>query len=481
MRSWPATTYHVVGTYDGTTQRLYVNGAQSVQAALTGAITTNTNAFSIGAWNTTSEFFAGTLDEVAVYPNVLSAARVSSHYTAGVSSPGAILAVAKNAPASDGLRVSARVPTGGSTPVAVAFDGTLNRIYVTRNAGTGDHASNGITVIDSASRRVIAQITTGRWSPSSVTVNPATHLVYVTSATFGAVADHSTVKVIDPRTNKIVHSIPVGPGPKAIAVNPRTNRIYVTDQSGTEAGASVAVIDGATNTVVASIPIGSYDPYAANPTGLAVNNGTNTVYATNPFDGTLHVIDGNTNTVMRTITIGDVPTAVALNETTNTVYVTQSAANHIAVVDGGTGAITAGVIVGSEPRGIAVDALRDLVYVTADSGLTLVDGRTNQVTVTAPAGEEPRGVAVNTSTRTVVVANGPPRTSRSSPMEHAAVPAPERTAASGASPRHHLARSRTACKRCRGRAAARCRGEQRGEHRRRRQRLRRERLGHRGC
>src|SRR4029450_9162361 len=36
-------TYHVVGTYDGSTQRLYVNGAQVASTALTGAITTNSN------------------------------------------------------------------------------------------------------------------------------------------------------------------------------------------------------------------------------------------------------------------------------------------------------------------------------------------------------------------------------------------------------------------------------------------------------
>ena len=44
-------TYHVVGTYDGTTQRLYVNGTQVASAALSGAITTNTNPLTIGSWN----------------------------------------------------------------------------------------------------------------------------------------------------------------------------------------------------------------------------------------------------------------------------------------------------------------------------------------------------------------------------------------------------------------------------------------------
>src|SRR5213076_153839 len=37
------TTYHVVATFDGATQRLYINGAQVASAALSGAATVTTN------------------------------------------------------------------------------------------------------------------------------------------------------------------------------------------------------------------------------------------------------------------------------------------------------------------------------------------------------------------------------------------------------------------------------------------------------
>jgi hypothetical protein len=77
-------TYHVVGTYDGATQRLYVNGTQVASAALSGAITTNANPVAIGSWNGSVEFFNGTIDEAAVYPVALSAARVAAHRSAGI-------------------------------------------------------------------------------------------------------------------------------------------------------------------------------------------------------------------------------------------------------------------------------------------------------------------------------------------------------------------------------------------------------------
>ena len=74
--------YHVVGTYDGTTERLYINGVQVTSAALTGAITTSSNSLTIGSGGAAG-YFAGTIDDVAVYGTALSAARVASHYTAG--------------------------------------------------------------------------------------------------------------------------------------------------------------------------------------------------------------------------------------------------------------------------------------------------------------------------------------------------------------------------------------------------------------
>jgi hypothetical protein len=76
-------TYHVVGTFDGSTQRLYVNGTQVASAALTGSATTNANTLYVGSWDGASEFFSGTIDEPAVYNVVLSASQVAAHYRAG--------------------------------------------------------------------------------------------------------------------------------------------------------------------------------------------------------------------------------------------------------------------------------------------------------------------------------------------------------------------------------------------------------------
>ncbi len=76
-------TYHVVGTYDGSTQRIYLNGVQVASTSLSGAISTSTDPLSIGSWDGTMEYFNGVIDEAAVYRTALSASRVAAHYDAG--------------------------------------------------------------------------------------------------------------------------------------------------------------------------------------------------------------------------------------------------------------------------------------------------------------------------------------------------------------------------------------------------------------
>ena len=74
--------YHLVGTYDGSVQRLYVNGSLVASQAQTGNVDTVGGDFRIGTTRAT-EFFNGTIDDVAVYNKALTPAQVEAHYEAG--------------------------------------------------------------------------------------------------------------------------------------------------------------------------------------------------------------------------------------------------------------------------------------------------------------------------------------------------------------------------------------------------------------
>jgi hypothetical protein len=83
---------HVVGVWDGTTAKLYVNGVDT-GAANTGAggYSASTSAiFSVGAYETGLSASAGNFDEIAFYSSALSAAQIQAHYNAASSlTPGA--------------------------------------------------------------------------------------------------------------------------------------------------------------------------------------------------------------------------------------------------------------------------------------------------------------------------------------------------------------------------------------------------------
>jgi hypothetical protein len=120
---------HLVGTYDGTTVSFYVNGVLATTAS-SAFVPTMTKPLRIGGGNTDGpmEFpFAGSIDEVAVYPTALAATRVQAHYTAGTGYRAAVLA---DTPASY-YRLDDRLPD----TVAVDNAGTLMPSNAT-NAGT---------------------------------------------------------------------------------------------------------------------------------------------------------------------------------------------------------------------------------------------------------------------------------------------------------------------------------------------------------
>ena len=75
--------HHLVGTYDGSELRVYVDGVSENSDAATGAITGDATALQIGRNPRASqEYLGGVVDEVAFYDYALSAARIQAHYDA---------------------------------------------------------------------------------------------------------------------------------------------------------------------------------------------------------------------------------------------------------------------------------------------------------------------------------------------------------------------------------------------------------------
>ena len=83
----PGRIYHVVGTYDGSKLRIYVNGvldATTEHPGLLGQIASPGGGLVTIGWGPRpSPDFAGLLDDVAIYNKALSPARIEDHYALG--------------------------------------------------------------------------------------------------------------------------------------------------------------------------------------------------------------------------------------------------------------------------------------------------------------------------------------------------------------------------------------------------------------
>ena len=66
---------HLAATFDGTTQRLYVNGTQVGSLASAGSIMTSTSPVKIGGNSIWGEWFDGLIDEVRIYNRARASAR----------------------------------------------------------------------------------------------------------------------------------------------------------------------------------------------------------------------------------------------------------------------------------------------------------------------------------------------------------------------------------------------------------------------
>jgi hypothetical protein len=153
--------HHVVATLGRDGMVLYVDGAQvAASTASLPALGGFRGYWRVGGDNLsgwlsrpTSDYFKGTLDEVAVYPGVLSAAQVADHYTNRGAPP----------------------PSNQSTTVGVAADTYIDQNFPTTNYGTANpiKATSGV-------RRALFRFDTSAAVPAGNVATGATLRIYAT-------------------------------------------------------------------------------------------------------------------------------------------------------------------------------------------------------------------------------------------------------------------------------------------------------------
>src|SRR4029079_16138693 len=205
------------------------------------------------------------------------------------------------------------------------------------------------------------------------------------------------ISVIDPNTDAIVETLKADRG-SLTALNPVTNRLYVSARPGTDP----SVIDLATkqSTVIRAGTEGN---------ALSVNVKDNKIYFVGYEDNFLTVVDGVTNQPTRITLPGFHRWDSAFRETTGRLYLPTPNDDAVTVVNTRTNAVST-VGTGSVPMAGALSGVTNRIYGVnyGSSDVTVIDGALNRPIATIKVGLWPQQIAVNTKTKLISFVNTQP-------------------------------------------------------------------------
>src|SRR5579863_755103 len=252
--------------------------------------------------------------------------------------------------------VLASVPEGGITghEVTASPDGELAFVPIYGNSGVGKPGTDGtnIVVIDIAARKVVGNIAFDHGiRPHCPMIGPKDGLLYVTTEL------DKTITVIDPKTLKIVGTLPTGqPESHMLILSHDGHRAYTANVG----PGTVSVIDVQARKVLRVIPI------SANTQRIAISPDDKWVFTADQTKPQMAVIDTASNTVAKGIPMGGQGYGSAPTPDGRWLLVALPDQNKVAVIDLKTMQVARAVAVGDYPQEVLVRPDGKSAYVSCE-------------------------------------------------------------------------------------------------------------------
>jgi len=282
-------------------------------------------------------------------------------------------------------REVAEVPEGGITghEVAASPDGQTAYVPIYGNSGVGRPGTDGRTmaVIDVASRRVVRTLDFDRpMRPHCAVFGPKNGLLYVTTELA------NSITVIDPKSLRIVSSIPTGQTEShMLAITQDGERGYTANVG----PGTVSAIDLVAKKTLAIIPI------SRNTQRIALSPDDRWVFTADQTAPRLAVIDTSTNTLKTWVALPTVAYGTAATPDGRWLLITLPDDNEIGVLDIETMKISRTVAVGKTPQEVVVRPDGEVAYVScmAAGKIAAVNLKTWTVDKMIAAGPDADGLA----------------------------------------------------------------------------------------
>jgi YVTN family beta-propeller protein len=282
-------------------------------------------------------------------------------------------------------RVLASVPEGGITghEVIASADGKLAFVPIYGNSGVGKPGTDGtnIAVIDIATRKVVGNIAFDHGiRPHCPMIGPKDGLLYVTTEI------DKTITIIDPKTLKIIGTVPTGQPESHMLVLSHDGRRAYTANVGP---GTVSVIDLKTRKVLKVIPI------SANTQRISISPDDKSVFTADQTKPQMAVVDTATDTVAKWIPMEAIGYGAAPTPDGRWLLVALPDQNKVAVIDLKTMQVARTVSVAAYPQEILVRPDGKSAYVSCEHAnqVAEIDTATWKVTRTIPTGKDTDGLA----------------------------------------------------------------------------------------
>ena len=289
-------------------------------------------------------------------------------------------------------RVVARARVGGS-PLAAAVDERTDTVYVVNGTSSSVSVLNGAGCNASVARgcgRAVATIRVGNF-PVAAAVNPVTRTLYVADLGAGRISVINAATCNAKQTSgcrRVGRTVKDTAGPDWLDVDTATNTVYAANAGSQGGGDTVSVINGATcnahtgrgcGRIASTVTVGS------NPFSLAVDQRSDTVYVANFVndfnDGSVSVINGArcnarvTSGCHRTppaVRAGIGPGFVAVDRALHTVFTVNAGDDTLSAINTRTcdGTVTSGCH--TRPRSQQATPLRGPGYNSFVNALALI-------------------------------------------------------------------------------------------------------------
>ncbi len=275
-----------------------------------------------------------------------------------------------------------RTIAGGPSPRGVAVDARTGRVFVA-NWGPTYRDTGSVSVLDAATGMALRTVTVGV-NPHVVAVDTTAGRVFVTNL--------YSVSVLDARTGALVRTVTNngGFGFTPVAIDEQHGRAFVATYNTTMSGQptlgenDVSVLDTGSGILRRRITV-PRGPYA-----VAVDPRTGRLFTAN-IDGSVSIVDAHGSMRTVSVTPGSFLNAVAVDEQTGRVFVTgyhdQTFQGLVGVLDTHSGGVLRTMAVGGTAAGVAVDEQTRRAFVVSGSTVSVFDAQSGRLlrTLTIPA------------------------------------------------------------------------------------------------